>query len=101
MINNSNKKQILIGSLLVLAGLLFLFQQLFDLPVGALFFSLLFAAGACIFFYVVGKNLENWWAFIPGFTLLGLAVLIGSSALFDQFSDHSFYIMRYSNYIFS
>lgn len=83
----NNTKQILIGGLLVLAGILFLVQQLFHLPVGGLFVSLFFAAGAAAFLYVALRKTENWWGFIPGFTLLGLAVLIASADLLPRFAN--------------
>ncbi|KAF0110536.1 MAG: hypothetical protein FD147_1592 [Chloroflexi bacterium] len=83
----NNSKQVLFGVLLVLAGIVFLIQQLFHLPVGGLFVSLFFAAGGVVFLYVVFRNHENWWAFIPGFTLLGLGALIASGDLFPEFSN--------------
>ncbi|MBA4376340.1 MAG: hypothetical protein C0401_09240 [Anaerolinea sp.] len=83
----NNSKQVLFGVLLVLAGIVFLIQQLFHLPVGGLFVSLFFAAGGVVFLYVVFRNHKNWWAFIPGFTLLGLGALIASGDLFPEFSN--------------
>lgn len=80
-----NSNQILLGTLLVLAGIVFLLQQIFHLPIGGLFVSMFFAAGAIIFFYVLLKNKNNWWALIPGCTLLGLAALIAGGDLFPQF----------------
>ena len=37
----------------------------------------LFGLGGLVFLWVFISNNENWWAIIPGFTLLGLAALIG------------------------
>ncbi len=79
-------KRILVGSLLVLAGVVFILQQLFSWPIGGVFISMLFAAGAIVFLYVFLHDRKNWWALIPGFTLLGLAALIASSDLFPRFS---------------
>jgi hypothetical protein len=80
-------KQALIGSLLVLAGIVFLLQQIFQLPIGGLFVSMFFLAGGLIFLYVVMVNKEHWWALIPGSTLVGLAVLIACSDLAPRFTD--------------
>lgn len=80
-----NSNQILYGALLVFAGLVFLVQQIFHLPIGALFVSMFFAAGGAVFLYVVLRNRDHWWAFIPGFTLLGLAALIAGSEFFHGF----------------
>jgi hypothetical protein len=77
--------QFLFGILLVFAGIIFLIQQLFRLPIAGLFVSMFFAAGGIVFLYVVLKNTARWWAFIPGFTLLGLAALIAGSDLFNSF----------------
>lgn len=82
----NNSRQVLFGVLLVLAGILFLIQQLFHLAVGGLFIAMIFAAGGSVFLYVVLKDFNKWWAFIPGFTLLGLGVLIAISDLFPRFA---------------
>ncbi len=79
--------QVLFGSLLVLAGIVFLLQQIFHLPMGALFVSMFFAAGGIVFLYVVVTNRKNWWTLIPGCTLLGLATLIAGSEFFPRFID--------------
>lgn len=80
-------KQALFGSLLVLAGLVFLVQQIFHLPIGGLFVSMFFLAGGIVFLYVVLVNKEHWWALIPGSTLVGLAVLIACGDLAPHFTD--------------
>jgi hypothetical protein len=41
-----------------------------------------FATAGIAFLVVLIANKRNWWAAIPGMTLLGLAVLIGSATLF-------------------
>lgn len=66
------------GALLVIIGLLFLLQN-FGLLGGLenIIWLVLFGAGGLAFLYVFSVNRENWWAIIPGFTLLGLAGLIG------------------------
>ncbi|MCX6055873.1 MAG: hypothetical protein NTZ74_13360 [Chloroflexi bacterium] len=84
----NNSKQILFGVLLILAGIVFLLQQLLNISLGHLFVAMVFAAAGFVFLYVVFRNRENWWALIPGFTLLGLGTLIASGDLFPSFSDH-------------
>jgi len=66
---------------LILVGVLFLLQQVFSIPFGGLFVALLFAAGGAVFLYFLVKDRSKWWAAIPGFVLLGLGALIGSSLL--------------------
>ena len=46
-----------------------------------------FAAGGIVFLYLVLKDREKWWAFIPGLTLLGLAALIAGGDLFRDFTN--------------
>jgi hypothetical protein len=85
---NENSRRLLFGGLLVLAGLVFFLQQIFNLPVGGVFISMVFAAGGIVFLYVFFKNHDNWWALIPGCTLLGLASLIASGSIFPTFAQH-------------
>ena len=80
-------KQALFGSLLVLAGIVFLVQQIFHLPIGGLFVSMFFLAGGIVFLYVVLNNHDHWWALIPGSTLVGLAALIALGDLAPQFTN--------------
>lgn len=82
-----NTKRIFFGVLLVLAGGIFLLQQIFNLPVGSLFIALLFAAGGAFFIYMLLRDRTKWWAAIPGFTLLGLGVLIAAGELVPVFAD--------------
>jgi len=80
-------KEMFFGGLLVLAGLLFLVQQIFHLPIGGLFVALFFLAGGLVFFYVLLQDKERWWALIPGSTLVGLAALIALGDLAPRFTD--------------
>jgi len=80
-------KQMFFGGLLVLAGIIFLVQQIFSIPIGGLFVSMFFLAGALIFIYLVVTDKEKWWALIPGSTLLGLAALIACGDLAPQFTN--------------
>ena len=88
----SSKRYIVLGIVLIALGALALLQNLgifnlFDLlpyisiepgdVVGTVLVTLLFAGAGLIFLVVFVVNLHrNWWAVIPGFTLMGLAALI-------------------------
>ena len=62
------------GILLIVAGVLFLLQNLGFLGGAlALLWTLLFGASGVVFLYVFLANRANWWAVFPGFALLGLA----------------------------
>ncbi len=67
-----------VGALLIVLGLLFLLQN-FGVFGGLenVIWLVLFGAGGLAFLWVFFSNQEHWWAIIPGFTLLGLALLIG------------------------
>ncbi|MBM4458173.1 MAG: hypothetical protein FJ011_10475 [Chloroflexi bacterium] len=67
-----------LGLLLVALGVVFLLQN-FGLLSGIanLVWVTLFGLGGLAFLWVFITNNEQWWALIPGFTLLGLAGLIG------------------------
>ncbi len=64
------------GILLIAVGVLFLLQELDILTIGDLIWPLLFGAGGLIFLYVFVSDRAQWWALIPGCTLLGLAGLM-------------------------
>lgn len=66
-----------VGALLVALGVLFLLQNFLFTNVTNLVWLVVFGVGGLIFLYVFATNQEHWWAVIPGFTLLGLAALIG------------------------
>ncbi|PKO23479.1 MAG: hypothetical protein CVU38_03765 [Chloroflexi bacterium HGW-Chloroflexi-1] len=67
-----------LGVLLIVLGVLFLLQN-FGILGGLenLVWVMLFGLGGLAFLRVFVTNNEHWWAIIPGFTLLGLAALIG------------------------
>ena len=76
---NNNRGVLGIGFLLVVAGLLLLLQNLgvFGQVLTHAVWVLLFGLGGLAFLVVFILNHEQWWALIPGMTLLGLAILIG------------------------
>ncbi|MFN2113928.1 MAG: hypothetical protein ACK2TT_12490, partial [Anaerolineales bacterium] len=64
------------GSLLVLAGILFLLQEFQIL--GSAFqylWVILMAAGAGVFLWIYLTKKDQWWAIIPGLTLVGLSLV--------------------------
>ena len=74
--------------LLIVVGILLLLQNFGILGgVVALIWSLIFAAGGLIFLYMFLTNRTQWWAIIPGFTLLGLAALIALDEFFPRVGD--------------
>ena len=76
----SSRGYIGLGILLVVLGILFLLQnfELVNLDlIGQLGWGLLFGVAGLVFLWVFVSNIhQNWWAVIPSFTLLGLALLI-------------------------
>lgn len=76
------------GGLLILAGVVFLLQNLgFIGVISDLFWALVLGAAGVFFLTLFTQNRANWWALIPGFTLLSIAVLIVSSLLVPRFSE--------------
>jgi hypothetical protein len=69
------ESRILWGSLLVLGGLLFLLQNLGLLVIGNVFWIVLFGLGSLFFFSFFIQSRANWWALIPGLTLLSVTLL--------------------------
>jgi hypothetical protein len=66
------------GGGLILIGILFLLQSLGVIGnVLALLWAVLFAVAGGIFLYVYSLNRDQWWAIIPGISLVGLGALIG------------------------
>lgn len=75
---NTNRSALAIGGGLVILGLLFLLQNFGFLgSLESLVWVVLFGLGGLAFLYVFASNREQWWAVIPGFTLLGLSAVIG------------------------
>jgi hypothetical protein len=64
------------GILLIAGGIIFLLENLGMITVGEIFWSILLGVGAFGFLSVYLSNRENWWALIPGITLLAVATLV-------------------------
>ena len=74
--------RILIGSMLILLGVLMLLQR-FNIFSGVvnMFWSVIFLAGGVYFLYRFALNIRGeWWALIPGFALIG----VGASAVLPE-----------------
>jgi hypothetical protein len=72
-----NTVTLFIGLLLVVGGILFMLQNFNVLSFNwSGFIGLAFAAGGLIFLAVFIGDSQQWWALIPGLTLLGLSALI-------------------------
>ena len=79
-----NGLRIIMSLLLVGFGVLLLLNNMGMLPIDITdrewFWMLAFGAGGLAFLAAFATNTrENWWAAIPGFTLLGLGLVIGSA----------------------
>jgi len=79
--------RVLWGSLLILGGLVFLFQNIFHLQLGGLFWAALLALGRLAFISVYLNVRRHWGALIPGFTLLGVAATAFLSSFFPRLDN--------------
>lgn len=77
--------RILWGSLLILAGVMFLLQNMGVFRFGDLFWGLLFFLGGGAFLSVFLQDRLQWWAIIPGFTLVGIGTIISLTVLAPGF----------------
>jgi hypothetical protein len=75
------------GAVLILGGVMLLLQNLGNFEFGGLFWGALFLLGGIFFLSAYLNNHANWWAFIPGFPLLGIGVLILLDVLAPQLSN--------------
>lgn len=74
------------GILLVVMGTLFLLESLRILALGGAW-AVLFIAAGLTFGYTFVESRHNWWAAIPGMTLLSIGTLIGIDAVFPRLGD--------------
>ncbi len=73
---NPMRWRVLVGGLLVLAGVLAMVNAITGFNLGGIVWALLFGLGGLAFIFVLASDKKNWWAAIPGFTLLGIGALI-------------------------
>jgi hypothetical protein len=76
----------LLGLLLILTGIIYLFQVAFHVPVGSLFVDLILGVGGVIFLLYYLRNRRQWWAIFPGVILLFLAFGGILDVLFPRFA---------------
>ena len=80
--------RVVLSLLMIAAGILFLLQNLGFLEgAGAIFWALAFAVAGAVFLYIYLSDRINWWATIPGFTLLGIGGLIAVENFIPQYGD--------------
>lgn len=80
-----DQSRLIWGGILTLSGILFLLQELNILGDAFQYLWLiLMAAGAAVFLWIYFTKKEQWWAIIPGLTLLGLS-LSGLDSLLNIF----------------
>ncbi len=80
--------RVLWGSLLILAGVLFMLQNLDVIPSAwGIIWGLFFGLAGAVFLYAFVTDRTQWWPVIPGFTLLGLMVLIVADQFFPDFEN--------------
>ena len=70
------ESRILWGGLLILAGVLFLVQNLGIFRVGDLFWVVLLALAGVFFLSIFMQNKANWWPLIPGLTLFSVGIIV-------------------------
>ena len=73
--------RILWGGLLILGGVLFLLQNLKVITFGGLFWAVLFVLVGVFFIGLFFQGRAQWWALIPGCTMLGVGAAIGLDVL--------------------
>jgi hypothetical protein len=78
---NPMRWRVVVGGLLVLAGVLALVNAITGYNLGGIVWALLLGLGGLAFVFVMASNKSNWWAAIPGFTLLGIAALVALEAI--------------------
>jgi hypothetical protein len=70
-----DQSRLILGGALILAGILFLLQELNILGNAFQYLWLIImAAGGGVFIWIYFTKKEQWWAIIPGLTLLGLSL---------------------------
>lgn len=77
------------GIMLILAGILFLLQNLGIFSVGSLFMAAGLGFFGILFLGFYLDDRTQWWALIPGFFLISLAILISANTFFPGISAWS------------
>ena len=76
------------GALLIIAGGLFMLQNLDLIPSAwGMIWGIFFGLAGGVFLYIFLSDRTQWWPVIPGITLLGLMVLIVADQFFPRFEN--------------
>jgi len=79
-------RRILWGALLILAGVLFMLQNLKVIPSAwGVIWGLFFGLAGGVFLYAYFSDRTQWWTLIPGTSLLGFMVLVLASQFIPDF----------------
>jgi len=80
--------RVLWGSLLILAGALFMAQNLNLIPSAwGIIWGLFFGIAGGVFLYAFSTDRSQWWTLIPALALFGLMLLIIGDAYLPRFTD--------------
>ena len=71
----------ILGAILILGGLLLLFGNLGLFEVGAFLWAILLAGAGVFFVLLYFQDRRQWWAWIPGTTLLSVGLLLALEGL--------------------
>ena len=64
------------GGLLILAGVIFLLENMGLITIGELIWAILLGLGGIAFLTVYITDRQHWWALIPGCTLVGVSITL-------------------------
>jgi hypothetical protein len=64
------------GVVLIVIGGALLVQNILNIPLGDLFWGLLFFIAGLFFISIFNNNHRNWWGLIPGYTFMGISILL-------------------------
>jgi hypothetical protein len=64
------------GGLLILAGVLFLLDNMGLITIGEMIWAILLGLGGIAFLTVFITDRQHWWALIPGCTLVGVSITL-------------------------
>ena len=64
------------GGLLILAGVLFLLDNMGLITIGEMIWAILLGLGGIAFLTVFITDRQHWWALIPGCTLVGISITL-------------------------
>jgi hypothetical protein len=77
------------GLVLIIGGILILLDTLGIFEGGDLFWTVITAIGALLFFSLFVMNRDHWWALIPGTIFLSISATIGLNSFLPGFSENN------------